>query len=135
MLVRAIYHRNLSPSLCFIWPDKGGYFPKLSKGSKTLVMTSEWLGEMFESEFADMCIEIFLLVWIGGQEEGLAWHYIQIQIKLYILKLESNTQKYEIKAIAELCKAQLKLFWQRKMCWRDKGFFMDSSLAWFFSLI
>ena len=75
-------------------------------------MTSGWLGEMFESEFTDMCIEKSSLVLIWGEEEGLAWHYIQIQIKLYILKTTNNyqCQKYEIKAIAELCKAQLKLF-------------------------
>ena len=34
--------------LCYIWPDKGGYLPNLSKGSETLVMTSEGLGEMFQ---------------------------------------------------------------------------------------
>ena len=34
---------------------KGGYFEKLSNGSKTSDMTSEELGEMFEGDSADMC--------------------------------------------------------------------------------
>ena len=62
----------IHPSLCYICPDKGGYFPKLSKGSETLVMTSEWLGEMFESEFADTCTVKFPLVLMVGWAEGLA---------------------------------------------------------------
>jgi hypothetical protein len=47
-------------------PDKLGYFLKLSKGSKTLVMTSEMLGEMFESEFVDTCDDFFPLELMGG---------------------------------------------------------------------
>ena len=35
-------------------------------------MTYERLGEMFESDFEDMCAEKFLLKSIGGQAEGLA---------------------------------------------------------------
>ena len=35
-------------------------------------MTSEWLGEMFEGDSADMCAEKFPLVSMGGQAEGLA---------------------------------------------------------------
>ena len=34
-------------------------FQKLSKGSETLCMTSEGLGEMFEGDFADMCAANF----------------------------------------------------------------------------
>ena len=43
-----------------------GYFPKLSKGSETLVITSEGLGEMFESEFEDSCVEKLPLVLMGA---------------------------------------------------------------------
>ena len=49
-----------------------GYFPKLSKGSETLVMTSEGLGEMFESEFTDTCTNKIPLVLMGGGAEGQA---------------------------------------------------------------
>ena len=35
-------------------------------------MTSEGLGEMFEGDSADMCVEKFLLVSMGGRAEGLA---------------------------------------------------------------
>ena len=44
----------------------------MSKGSKTLVITSDGLGEMLESKFADMCTEIFSLVLMEGRVEGLA---------------------------------------------------------------
>ena len=35
-------------------------------------MTSEWLGEMFEGDSADICAGKFLLVLMGGRAEGLA---------------------------------------------------------------
>ena len=35
-------------------------------------MTSEGLGEMFESDSADTCAGNFLLMLMGGQAEGLA---------------------------------------------------------------
>ena len=41
---------------------KGGYFEKLSKGSKTSDMTWEGLGEVFEGDSADMCAGNFLLL-------------------------------------------------------------------------
>ena len=34
-------------------------------------MTSEGLGEMFEGDSADMCVEKFPLVSMGGRAEGL----------------------------------------------------------------
>ena len=46
-------------------------FQKLSYGSKTLYMTSEGLGEMFEGDSADMCAGKFPLVLMGGRVEGL----------------------------------------------------------------
>ena len=46
---------------------KGGYFEKLSKGSKTLDMTSEGLGEVLEGDSANMCSGIFPLVLMGGR--------------------------------------------------------------------
>ena len=51
---------------------KGGYFEKLSKGSKTSDMTLEGLGEVFEGESADTCAEIFLLMLMGGRTNGQA---------------------------------------------------------------
>jgi hypothetical protein len=42
-------------------PRKGGYFDKLSKGSKTSDMT-EGLGEVFEGYSADMCAGKFPLM-------------------------------------------------------------------------
>ena len=41
-----------------IFGRRGGYLEKLFFGSKTLNMTSEGLGEMFDGDFADMCGEI-----------------------------------------------------------------------------
>ena len=35
-------------------------------------MTSEGLGEMFEGDFADMCVRKCLIMSMGGQAEGLA---------------------------------------------------------------
>ena len=49
-----------------------GKFQKLSKGSETLDMTSEGLGEMFEGDSADTLAGIFPLVLMGGRAEGLA---------------------------------------------------------------
>jgi hypothetical protein len=51
---------------------KGGYFVKLSNGSKTSDMTSKGLGEVFEGESADMCAGKFPLVLMGGQANGQA---------------------------------------------------------------
>jgi hypothetical protein len=50
------------PPLTF---GKGGYFEKLSKGSKTSDMTPEGLGEVFEGDSADTCVGKFLLVSMG----------------------------------------------------------------------
>jgi hypothetical protein len=44
---------------------KGGYFEKFSNGSKTLDMTMEGLGEVFEGDSADMCAGKFPLVSMG----------------------------------------------------------------------
>jgi hypothetical protein len=35
-------------------------------------MTSEWLGEVFKGDSADMCAEKFLLVSMGGRVNGRA---------------------------------------------------------------
>ena len=51
---------------------KGGYFEKLSNGSKTSDMTSEGLGEVFEGDSADMCAGKFPLVSMGGRVNGQA---------------------------------------------------------------
>jgi hypothetical protein len=51
---------------------KGGYFEKLSKGSKTSDMTSEGLGEVFEGDSADISAGKFPLVSMGGQANGQA---------------------------------------------------------------
>ena len=51
---------------------KGGYFEKLSQGSKTLDMTSDSLGEMFEGNCADTCADKFPPISMEGQVEGLA---------------------------------------------------------------
>jgi hypothetical protein len=59
----------LTPALCYIWVDKGGYFQKLSYGSETSDMTSKGLEEMFEGDSADMCAGKFPLVLIGGRVE------------------------------------------------------------------
>jgi hypothetical protein len=62
-----------SPRTMQFWMDKGGYFQKLSYGSKTLdMMTSEGLGEMFQGDFADMCIDSFLIALAAGQT-GQGW--------------------------------------------------------------
>ena len=45
---------NPSPRTIRLLGGKGGYFEKLSKGSKTLDMTCEGLGEMFGGDFADV---------------------------------------------------------------------------------
>jgi hypothetical protein len=50
---------------------KGGYFLKLSLGSETSDMTSEWLGEMFEGDSADTCAGKFPLMSMGVGAEGL----------------------------------------------------------------
>ena len=46
---------------------KGGYLEKLSWGSENLEMTSEGLVEMFEGDFANMCVNIFLFGVLGSQ--------------------------------------------------------------------
>jgi hypothetical protein len=46
---------------------KGGYFEKLTKGSKTYDITSEGLGEVFKGESADTCDGKFPLVSMGGE--------------------------------------------------------------------
>jgi hypothetical protein len=51
---------------------KGGYFEKLSKGSKTEDMTSEGLGEVFKGDSADMCAGKFSLVLMGGRADRQA---------------------------------------------------------------
>jgi hypothetical protein len=51
---------------------KGGYFEKLSKGSKTSVMISEGLGEVCEGDSADTCSEKFPLVSMRGRANGQA---------------------------------------------------------------
>ena len=51
---------------------KGGYFEKLSIGSKTSDMTSEGLGEVFEGDSADTCGGKFPLVSMGGRVNGQA---------------------------------------------------------------
>jgi hypothetical protein len=51
---------------------KGGYFEKLSNGSKTSDMTSEGSGEVFEGNSADTCAGKFPLVSMGGQVNGHA---------------------------------------------------------------
>ena len=46
---------------------QGGYFQKgLSYGSETSDMISEGLKEMFQGDFADKCVNKFLLVLMGG---------------------------------------------------------------------
>jgi hypothetical protein len=47
---------------------KGGYFEKLSNGSKTLDMTSE----VFEGDSADTCAKKFPLMSMGGRANGQA---------------------------------------------------------------
>jgi hypothetical protein len=51
---------------------KGGYFEKFSKGTKTLDMTSEGLGEVFEGDSADTCGGKFPLLSMGGRVNGQA---------------------------------------------------------------
>ena len=51
---------------------KGGYFEKLSKGSKTSDMSSEGLGEVFEGDSADMWAGKFPLLSMGGRANGKA---------------------------------------------------------------
>ena len=51
---------------------KGGYFEKLSNGSKTLDMTLEGLVEVFEGDYADTYAGKFPLVLIGGRANGQA---------------------------------------------------------------
>jgi hypothetical protein len=51
---------------------KGGYFEKLSNGSKTSDMTSEGLGEVFDGDSADTCTEKFPLVSMWGRANGQA---------------------------------------------------------------
>ena len=46
---------------------KGGYFEKLSNASKTLDMTSEGLGEVFEGDSADTCPGKFPLMLMGAE--------------------------------------------------------------------
>ena len=50
---------------------KGGYFQRLSQGSETSDITSEGLGEMFEGDYADMCVGKIPLMSMGGRVEGL----------------------------------------------------------------
>ena len=50
----------LPPALCDFWAEKGG------------ILTSEWLGEVFEGDSADMCTGKFPLVSMGGQANGQA---------------------------------------------------------------
>jgi hypothetical protein len=51
--------------------EQRGVFSKVAHGSEILVVTSEELGVMFESEFADMCTKKILLVLMAGGAEGL----------------------------------------------------------------
>ena len=51
---------------------KGGYFEKLSKGSKTLDMTLEGLGEVFKGDSAGTCAGKFPLASMGGRANGQA---------------------------------------------------------------
>ena len=37
------------------------------QGYETLLMTSDGLGDIFEGDVADMCLDKFLLVLMGGQ--------------------------------------------------------------------
>ena len=53
---------------------KGEYLQKLSKGSKTLHMTSESSGEMFEGYFADKCAGKFPLVSMLGRAKPSSMH-------------------------------------------------------------
>ena len=48
---------------------KGGYFEKLSNGSKTSDMTSEGMREVFEGDSADTCTGKFPLVSMGGRAD------------------------------------------------------------------
>jgi hypothetical protein len=59
--------RSFSQKEGNFWADKGGYFQKLTYGSETIGMTSEGLGETSEGDFADMCIEKFPLMLMGGR--------------------------------------------------------------------
>ena len=51
---------------------KGGYFEKLSNGSKTSDMTSEGMWEVFEGDSADTCTGKFPLVSMGGRADRKA---------------------------------------------------------------
>jgi hypothetical protein len=46
---------------------KGGYFQKLSWGSKTSDMYSEGMGQMFGGDFADICNEKISLMRLGAE--------------------------------------------------------------------
>jgi hypothetical protein len=50
------------------WDGQTGEFQKLSKGSKTLCMTSEGLGIIFKGDFADMCGKQILLLSTGAKQ-------------------------------------------------------------------
>ena len=59
----------------FLWVFLKFFFENLKscpRGSETLDMTSEGLGEMFEGDSADTCAEKFPLISMGGRAEGLA---------------------------------------------------------------
>ena len=81
-----------------------GNFQKFSRGSETLGMTSEELGEMFEGDSADMCTVKFPLMLMGGRANGQAcadgeqgphrreWKFVnKNQSKYYCLNKSDST--------------------------------------------
>ena len=61
-----------TPRTMWFLGGKGGYFEKLSDGSKTSDMTSEGLGVVFEGDSADMCAGKFPLMSMRGRANGQA---------------------------------------------------------------
>ena len=97
--------------LGYIWAHKGGYFQKLSFGSKSSGITSEGLGEMFEGDSADICAGKFLLMLMGGQvnsqvftddERGTHRHE---PILFRFLKIVSGSKTLDISAHGGLVSA------------------------------
>ena len=50
------------------------YFQKKFYGSKTLDLTSEGYGDIFEGDFTDICAELLLLVSKGGRVDPSSMH-------------------------------------------------------------
>ena len=111
---------RVPPSLCYIWADKGGYLQSYPRGSETLDMTSEGLGEMFEGDSADMCAGKFPLMSMVARAECLvcadpgARNPIAASGNLIILAFSTTRTAYQFEANCQLWEIILKVIEEKE---------------------